>query len=168
MNLIARYHEIALKGRNRPFFVEKLADNLRRSLSDVPGVSVHPFSSRIAVQIPDETPWETVRERVERVFGVANFSRAREVAADLEALKRAAAEDLRGTSFASFRVTSDWGTGLTGEVTVKNMAVGRAKSAKLGDRNAWLAERPGQTTIPRGQLIDGIRRLLAELERTSS
>ncbi len=55
-----------------------------------------------------------------------------------------------------------------GEVTVKNMAVGRAKSAKLGDRNAWLAERPGQTTIPRGQLIDGIRRLLAELERTSS
>src|SRR5204862_7486851 len=69
MNLIARYHEIALKGRNRPFFVEKLADNLRRALSDLPGVSVHPFSSRIAVQIPDETPWETVRERVERVFG---------------------------------------------------------------------------------------------------
>jgi len=106
MNLIARYHEIALKGRNRPFFVEKLADNLRRALSDVPGVSVQPFSSRIGVQVPDETPWETVRERVGRVFGVANFSRAREVPADLETLKRAAADDLRGTSFASFRVTT--------------------------------------------------------------
>jgi histidyl-tRNA synthetase len=51
-----------------------------------------------------------------------------------------------------------------GVVTVKNMAVGRAKSAKLGDRNAWLAERPGQTTIPRAQLVDGIRRLLAEID----
>ena len=49
-------------------------------------------------------------------------------------------------------------------VTVKNMAVGRAKSAKLGDRNAWLAERPGQTTVPRTQLVDGIRRLLAEID----
>src|SRR6266540_1524368 len=51
-----------------------------------------------------------------------------------------------------------------GQVTVKNMAAGRAKSAKLGDRNAWLAERPGQTTVPRAQLIDGVRRLLAEIE----
>ncbi len=51
-----------------------------------------------------------------------------------------------------------------GEVTVKNMAAGRAKSAKLGDRNAWLAERPGQTTVPRAQLIDAVRRLLAEIE----
>ena len=53
-----------------------------------------------------------------------------------------------------------------GQVTVKNMAVGRAKSAKLGDRNAWLAERPGQTTVPRAQLVDGIRRLLAEIDQT--
>ena len=37
--ILSNHHEIALKGRNRPFFVEKLADNLRRSLSDVPGVS---------------------------------------------------------------------------------------------------------------------------------
>ena len=106
MNVIARYHEIALKGRNRPFFVEKLADNLRQALSDLPGVTVQPFSSRIGVHVPDETPWETVHERVGRVFGVANFSRAREVPADLEALKRAAATELRGASFASFRVTT--------------------------------------------------------------
>ena len=106
MNLIARYHEIALKGRNRPFFVEKLADNLRRALSDLPGVTVQPFSSRIGVHVPDEVPWETVHERVGRVFGVANFSRTREVPADLEALKRAAAAELRGASFASFRVTT--------------------------------------------------------------
>jgi tRNA uracil 4-sulfurtransferase len=106
MNLIARYHEIALKGRNRPFFVERLAENLRRALSDLPGVTVQPLASRISVQVPDDAPWETVRERVERVFGVANFSRAREVPPDLEALKKSAADELRGARFSSFRVTT--------------------------------------------------------------
>ncbi|PYQ32451.1 MAG: histidine--tRNA ligase [Acidobacteria bacterium] len=52
-----------------------------------------------------------------------------------------------------------------GMVTVKNMAVGRAKAAKVGDRSAWLAQRPGQTTIPRNELVDGVRKLLAEIDR---
>ena len=55
-----------------------------------------------------------------------------------------------------------------GIVTVKNMAVGRAKSGQLGDRSAWIAERPGQTTIPRGELVEGIRSLLAEVDAVSS
>lgn len=51
-----------------------------------------------------------------------------------------------------------------GEVTVKNMAAGRAKAKLLDDRSSWLAERPGQTTIPRERLVEGIRELLAEIE----
>jgi histidyl-tRNA synthetase len=51
-----------------------------------------------------------------------------------------------------------------GVVTVKNMAAGRAKAANLGERSAWLAERPGQTTIPRAELVAGIRKLLMEIE----
>jgi histidyl-tRNA synthetase len=49
-------------------------------------------------------------------------------------------------------------------VTVKNMAVGRAKAGQLGARSEWIAQRPGQTTIPRANLVDGIRALLAETE----
>jgi histidyl-tRNA synthetase len=51
-----------------------------------------------------------------------------------------------------------------GIVTVKNMAAGRAKASQLDDRSSWLAERPGQTTIPRERLVEGIRDLLAEIE----
>ena len=51
-----------------------------------------------------------------------------------------------------------------GVVTVKNMAAGRAKASLLDDRSKWLAERPGQTTIPRERLVEGIRDLLAEIE----
>jgi histidyl-tRNA synthetase len=52
-----------------------------------------------------------------------------------------------------------------GVVTVKDMAVGREKTKAVGDRKEWLAARPGQTTIPRAQLVDGIRKLLAEIGR---
>jgi histidyl-tRNA synthetase len=51
-----------------------------------------------------------------------------------------------------------------GIVTVKNMAAGRAKASLLDDRSKWLAERPGQTTIPRERLVEGIRDLLTEIE----
>jgi histidyl-tRNA synthetase len=54
-----------------------------------------------------------------------------------------------------------------GIVTVKNMAAGRAKAAMLDDRSKWLAERPGQMTIPRERLVEGIRELLAEIETVS-
>ena len=52
-----------------------------------------------------------------------------------------------------------------GVVTIKNMAVGRAKAAALGARDEWLAARPGQTSVGRGELVSGIRALLAEIER---
>jgi histidyl-tRNA synthetase len=55
-----------------------------------------------------------------------------------------------------------------GVVTVKDMSVGREKTKAIGDRKDWIAARPGQTTVPRAQLVDGIRKLLAEIERTSS
>src|SRR5947199_2273989 len=53
-------------------------------------------------------------------------------------------------------------------VTVKNMAAGRAKASQLDDRSKWLAERPGQTTIPRERLGEGVRDLPAETESVPS
>ncbi len=104
MLFIVRYHEIALKGKNRPFFVERLAENLRRALSDLEGVSAQPREARVIVSVPDSADPALVRARLGSVFGVANFSAAYDVEPDIEALKTAAIERLRGRSFASFRV----------------------------------------------------------------
>jgi thiamine biosynthesis protein ThiI len=106
MRIVVRYHEIALKGRNRRFFVEKLAENLRRATADLGGASVQILPGRLAVRLPDEVGWDVARERIRSVFGIANFSRAHETAPDLERLKAAAVESLRDASFASFRVTT--------------------------------------------------------------
>ncbi len=53
-----------------------------------------------------------------------------------------------------------------GVVTVKDMSVGREKTKAVDDRKEWLAARPGQTTIPRTGLVDGVKNLLAEIDRT--
>ena len=105
MLIVARYHEIALKGRNRPFFVDKLAKNLRRATADLGG-RVQSISGRIAVELPDDVPWETARTRIGDVFGVANFSRTHAVRPEMAALSESVAASLSGGRFGSFRITT--------------------------------------------------------------
>jgi histidyl-tRNA synthetase len=50
-----------------------------------------------------------------------------------------------------------------GIVTVKDMSVGREKAKAVGDRKEWLAARPGQITVPRADLVESIKKLLAEI-----
>ncbi len=104
--VLARYHEIALKGGNRPFFVDRLVQNLRRACADLGDVHVRAIQGRLSLVLPEDVPWERVRERIASVFGVANFSRVHEVPRDLPALEQAAVEAVRPLSFASFRVTT--------------------------------------------------------------
>lgn len=52
-----------------------------------------------------------------------------------------------------------------GNVTLKDMTVGREKAKAVGDRKEWLAARPGQRTAPREKLVESVRELLAEIDR---
>ncbi len=78
MHVVVRYHEIALKGKNRPFFVEQLVQNLRRRVSDLGVPEVRPTSSRVVIRLASDEQWPAVRDRVAETFGVANFSPAYE------------------------------------------------------------------------------------------
>jgi thiamine biosynthesis protein ThiI len=105
MHVVVHYHEIALKGGNRSFFIAKLAQNLRRATSDF-GAKVHVLAGRLLVESPDAMPWELVRERVGSCLGVANFARVLAAERDIESLKAAAIRSLEGRRFESFRVTT--------------------------------------------------------------
>jgi len=47
-----------------------------------------------------------------------------------------------------------------GTATVKDLDLGRALSAGVADNAAWRAERPGQVTVPRGELVGAIRKIV--------
>lgn len=108
MQAVVRYHEIALKRKNRPWFVDKLAMNLRRALADLPDLAVQLIGSRISVRVADEVGWQTLSDRLGRVFGVANFSRVDEAPAepDLQGARTVLERALAGhPAPASFRIT---------------------------------------------------------------
>ena len=47
-----------------------------------------------------------------------------------------------------------------GQVTIKDLDAGRARAAAITDNNAWKAERPGQQTVARDQLVAVVRSII--------
>lgn len=110
--VIVHYHELALKGRNRPFFEHRLVQHLRSVLKGLGVKQVEARPGRIRIALGDETPWEAVKSRLSRVFGITHFSPAQlvpletDLSRGLEALKSAVGDSVRGLSFDTFRVTT--------------------------------------------------------------
>lgn len=104
--LLVHYHEIALKARNRPLFVNQLVRNLKRATADFPVRRIQKLPGRLLLELAGENAAQEVAERVRRVFGVANCCSALRCDLDLEALKDTAAKALAGRPFQTFRVTA--------------------------------------------------------------
>ena len=105
-SVIVHYQEIALKGRNRPWFIERLVRNLHDALADLDVTGVRVLMGRIEVVLGPAAKWEDVKERIGRVFGIANFARARRACRDIDELTEAILADLDGREASSFRVTA--------------------------------------------------------------
>ena len=108
-SVIIHYQEIALKGRNRPYFISKLVRNVRRQTADLGVKDVRALMGRIEVVLGPETKYELVEERLRRVFGIANFSKAGRATLDLDAIAEAILTDLEGHHPANFRVNAKRG-----------------------------------------------------------
>ena len=105
-SVIVHYQEIALKGRNRPWFVERLVANIRAAAAGIDGVEVRALMGRIELRHASDADWPEVRERLSRVPGVANFLRAAPAACDFDAIVETVLGELDGVEAESFRVTA--------------------------------------------------------------
>ena len=104
-SIVVHYNELALKGRNRPWFVQMLVRNLRTAIGGLGVPAVRSVVGRIEIEMgPAE--WPAVRERLRSVFGIANFSQAGSAPLDLDAMAAAILRDLEGRHPSSFRVTA--------------------------------------------------------------
>src|SRR3569832_2790846 len=92
-SVVIHYQETALKGKNRPWFISRLARNIREAIRglDVADVRVH--MGRIEIVLGPTTSWDAVRGRLSTVFGIANFARAARVPLDVGVI---AGEILKG------------------------------------------------------------------------
>ena len=103
---IVHYHEISLKGGNRPLFLRQLQQNLLRATSDLGPVRVTQLPGRIMLDLHGHPDPGAVRDRLERVCGIANLALAERTQTSLDALGHAVDRAIEGRAFASFRITA--------------------------------------------------------------
>jgi tRNA uracil 4-sulfurtransferase len=105
-SIVVHYQELALKGKNRPWFLGRLVRHLRHAVSDLDVTSVRALMGRIEVVLGPSLPVEAVSERLRRTFGVANFSLAGRTSLDLDTIAQAILGDLGDRTCRSFRVSA--------------------------------------------------------------
>ena len=103
-SIIAHYQEIALKGKNRPWFLQRLVRNLRDLASDLSVREVRTPMGRVEIVFDREDDWPELHARLTRTFGLANFSLARKAPLDLTAIGDAIVEHLPHDPVPSFRI----------------------------------------------------------------
>jgi thiamine biosynthesis protein ThiI len=105
-SVVVHYKELALKGKNRPWFIQLLVRNIKVALAGLHVASVRSIMGRIELELGDDTPWDEVRARLVRVFGIANFSHANRGPHDFDRLATAILQDLGDRQTESFRVSA--------------------------------------------------------------
>ena len=131
--LIAHYHEIGLKGRNRDFFEQALVRNLRAGLSGTGYRRVTRNYGRVLVDLNAGADAEEVIERTRRVFGVAYLGAGVRVAPDIDEITAAAVEAMTAEPFETFAIRA---RRMNSDLTLRsqqiNEIVGRAVQDATG------------------------------------
>lgn len=105
-SIVVHYKELALKGRNRPWFVQILVQNLKNALKGIGVPRVRSVMGRIEIDLAPEASFEAASERIRHVFGIANFSLAGRAPHDFQALAAAILADLGDIEVPTFRVSA--------------------------------------------------------------
>jgi thiamine biosynthesis protein ThiI len=102
--VVVHYHEIALKRGNRPAFVTQLVDNIGRALRGTGVKRVRALPGRVVVNLGPQADWPEISRRLQRVFGIANFSLSWRAERNIDAITDTVLEAIDGRQFASFAV----------------------------------------------------------------
>jgi thiamine biosynthesis protein ThiI len=105
-SIVVHYQEIALKGKNRPWFIGRLVRNIRQATSDLDVTHVRTLNGRVELVLGPRASYDDVRGRLEHVFGIANFSRAGRTRPDIQTIADALIRDLGDRETPSFRVSA--------------------------------------------------------------
>ena len=85
-SVVVHYAELALKGRNRPWFINTLVRSIREALADLDVVKVQSLMGRIGIELGPRAEWPAIRERLANLPGIGNFAHATHTTPDLDAI----------------------------------------------------------------------------------
>lgn len=105
--IMVRYGELSTKGKNRRSFIMRLAQNVRGALAEFPDLKIHADRDRMHILLNGEDS-RLVLPKLEKVFGIQNFSPSIRVEKKLDALKQMAQQIMKEvyTGRETFKITA--------------------------------------------------------------
>ncbi|MBM6613532.1 tRNA 4-thiouridine(8) synthase ThiI [Desemzia sp. RIT804] len=92
--VMVRYGELSIKGKNKKAFISRLAQNVKAALYDFPEVKVHGERDRMHLELKNADSDEVLK-RLEPIFGIQNYSPVMKLDRDMEQVKKVAIEMVR-------------------------------------------------------------------------
>ena len=108
-SVLIRYHEIALKKGNRPYFTELLKRNILTAVKDLGAKEIRSLPARLLLTFKHDVEVDVAIKRISSVFGVANFSIVERTDRDIDTLRACILASLNGNHFESFRIETQRG-----------------------------------------------------------
>ncbi len=89
--ILLRFGELTLKGKNRLQFENRVLSQIQRQLEPFPSVKLHKTYGRVLIALHGE-PYEEVKKRLLRIFGLASFSPVARADLDLASIQKKSLE----------------------------------------------------------------------------
>src|SRR5262245_6107959 len=151
-HVAVHYNEVALKGKNRSWFEEILARNIRAAVGG--SCHVDRLYGRLLLRLGEDTPWPAAAARLARVFGIAYVLPVLRVDPDLDSLRRGADLVLSGAGPArSFAVQCKRSTK---EFPFTSMDVQREIGAHVERTTGWPVDLDDPAVTLRIELVNGV------------
>lgn len=104
--IIIHYHEIALKGGNRPLFEKILLENIKRAVKGLGAKTARRGYGHILVELERGADIDKMVVNLKKTFGIAYLAPAKRSTQDMEEIKKIALEKASGRDFETFRITT--------------------------------------------------------------
>lgn len=105
--IIVRYGDLVMKGRNRNQFEKRVLQQIKRALHSFPALKYAKSFGRLTISLNGES-FEPIAERLKDVFGIISFSPVIGVENELESIRAAALQLMKGLEKepATFKVSA--------------------------------------------------------------
>ncbi|MFQ5751061.1 MAG: tRNA uracil 4-sulfurtransferase ThiI [bacterium] len=103
---IIHYGEIALKGKNRLYFENKLKNNIKKVLYGVDIKEIERLQGRFVIHLSDKISEDLIAGKLKKVFGIAYFSFGVAVSKDITKIQETAWSLLNGKTFHTFKIAA--------------------------------------------------------------
>ena len=82
--IIVHYHELSLKGKNRPWFQKKLILNIRKQFTGLEFSNIKLIASRIIISDINKEKWQQYKAILKCIIGVKNSLLMAQVKTDMK------------------------------------------------------------------------------------